>query len=353
MVKLWFDILTPKQAKLFGHMSLELKRRGFDTVVTAREYDYTIPVLKSFGAEFMVIGRYAVGLREKLLEEAKRIIELLHSVNDFDALLAFPNPVAARIAFGLGKAYIAFTDSPHSEAPSRLSLPLASAVIFSSCIPKSEIEKYVVKDKTLLVQFKGVDEVGWLKDSFFDTNYIRKWGLEPHSYVIIRPPEVKASYYKYGNQDVHNFVIRIIELAIKSGYKVLYLPRYIDDSIAKNFAIREFIVPSSEGVDGTKVAYYARAVISGGGTMAREAALLGTPGISIFPSELHVNKCVSEWGFPLWHLTDLAEAYITIRNILKLPDHEIEFYKERAKELLRSLESPLDALNNVLKAILR
>jgi predicted glycosyltransferase len=353
MKKLWFDILTPKQAKLFGCISLKLEKRGFDTIVTAREYDYTIPVLKKLGVKFSAVGGYAEGLREKILEEAKRIIELLHIVNDFNALLAFPNPVAARIAFGLGKPYIAFTDSPHSEAPSRLSLPLASAVIFSSCIPKNEVEKYVIRDKTLLVQFNGVDEVEWLKDFSFDISYLRNWELEPYNYVVIRPPEIKASYYKYSKQEVLSFAIKTIEFAIKSGYKVIYLPRYGDDNIAKGFRNAKEVVIPDEGIDGTKVAYYAKAVISGGGTMAREAALLGTPGISIFPSELHVNKCVSAWGFPLWHQTKLDEAYNTIKNILKLSEHEIILYKEHAEKLLRNLESPFEALIKVLEIALR
>jgi predicted glycosyltransferase len=352
MAKLWFDILTPKQAKLFGHMSLELMKKGFEVIITARDYEYTLPVLRNIGVNFVVIGKYVEGLREKVLEEARRTIELLQIINDFDILLAFPNPVAARIAFGLGRTYIAFTDSPHSEAPSRLSLPLATAVIFSSCIPKSEIERYVMKDKALLVQFNGVDEIEWLKSFSPDVAYLRKWDLEPFNYVVIRPPEIKASYYKYSDHSVPTFIIKIIELIIKNGYKVLYLPRYNDDNVMKSFKdMKEFIVPKGESVDGTKVAYYAKVVISGGGTMAREAALLGTPAISIFPSELYVNRCVMDWGFPLSHLTDLDEAYNNIKNILKSSVNSIELYKEYVKMLLKNLESPSEALSKVLKML--
>ncbi|MEL9939467.1 MAG: DUF354 domain-containing protein [Ignisphaera sp.] len=350
---IWLDVLTPKQAKLFGHIYLSLRENGYKVILTARNYEYTLSVLRSIGVEYKAVGQYVEGLKEKVVEEAKRMLSLLEILENFDVLIAFPNPVASRIAFGLGKPYIAFTDSPHSKAPSRLSLPLSTAVIFSSCIPREEIEKYIYREGTIIRQFHGVDEVEWLKEFNPDPHYISKWGLEPYEYVVIRPPETKASYYTMQGHNIVALLEKIIAESIAKGYKVFYIPRYKDDPLMhKHEGNPNVIIPSNtEDVDASKISYYAKLVITGGGTMAREAALLGTPGLCLFPTRLYVNECVSEWGFPLFHVPEVQKAYETFRHLIDTPANQLEQYKVLAKERIRLLETPSQALKNVLKEI--
>jgi hypothetical protein len=352
MKRIWIDVLTPKQARLFGAIYNKLKKMGYDVIVTARNYDYTAHVLHKLEINFIIVGGYANDLKGKLIEEAKRTIELLNLLSDFDALLAFPNPVAARIAFGLKRPYIAFTDSPHSEAPSRLALPLATAVIFSSCIPKGEIERYIIRDKTIVVQFNGVDEVEWLKDANINAYELKSIEVEPFNYIVIRPPEIKASYYTYELSTILDFISKLAERAIKRNYKVVYLPRYRDDPLIKRFADEKNIIIPWEGVEGTTLVYYARFVISGGGTMAREAALIGTPGISLFPGELYVNRCVAEWGFPLIQTNDPEKLNSIVEKLFNMRESEISEIKAKAMELLKKLEAPSSTLNQVLVKVL-
>ncbi len=345
------DVLTPKQAKLFGYMSLVLRERGFKVFITARNYDYTVSVLKSIGLEYNVIGIYAESLKDKIAEEAKRTLALLEVLPEFDFLMAFPNPVASRIAFGLGKPYIAFTDSPHSKAPSKLSLPLARAVIFSSCIPKEEIERYIVREETIIVQFNGVDELEWIRKFSPDPSYIDRWNLKPYEYIVIRPPEIKASYYNTQKEDVIEVFEKIIKSAISKGYKVVYLPRYHNDYLQHKFKeYREFIIPSNMvDVDASKLSYYARLVVTGGGTMARESALLGTPGICLFPTKLYVNECVSNWGFPLYHISDLQKALNIFNQLLNISTEQLELYKMHAKEKIKMFEIPSEVSLKILE----
>ncbi len=341
---MWIDVLTPKQARLLGSIAQELRDLGYRTIVTARDYDYTVATLRRMGIEFRAIGGYAYGLKEKLVAEAKRVIELVEALEDFDAAIAFPNPVAARIAFGLAKPFIALTDSPHSVAPSRLSLPLAKAVVTSVCIPQYEIRKYIYRDGVIIEQFRGVDEVQWLKDYEPNENEVRDLGLEPYSYIVVRPPEIRASYYTF--EDMREEIASIVSAAIDMGLKVVYMPRYEKDPILEKFSDRkEVVVPSKGvGVEGPALAYYAVAVVTGGSTLAREAALMGTLGISLFPRQLYVNKCIMDFGFPLKHVKCAEEAVSLIREAVRDP----EKHKERARWLLYSLETPMSALLRVL-----
>ncbi|MEM1526057.1 MAG: DUF354 domain-containing protein [Ignisphaera sp.] len=343
---IWLDVLTPKQAMLLGTIATTLKSKGYNVTLTTRSYDYTQAVLKNLGVEFVSLGGYGNTLIDKLLEEINRMRSLVEVLGDkFDIAIAYPNPVAARISFGLNKPYIALTDSPHSEIVSRLSLPLARYVIFSKCIPISTIEPYIYKEKTKLVPYNGVDEVEWLKDIHPDMSYVRSIGLEPYSYVVARPPEVKASYYRYN--DASTVFEAVLNRILDLNLKVLYLPRYIDDPLAQQLRTRKnVVIPStSHGVIGYNVIYYALAVITGGGTLAREAALLGIPGISLFPEELYVDKCVQELGLPLTRCRSLETCLSTLVEYIREPDR----FRCYAQNVLKTLEKPSDALLKLIE----
>lgn len=347
-MKIWLDVLTPKQAMLFGSIYQELVQRSFNVLLTARNYDYTAAVLKQLGVDFVLVGGYGYDLKSKLVEELKRMLSLLNIVESFDTLIAYPNPGAARIAFALQKHYIALTDSPHSEIPSRLSLPLASSVITSTCIPKKMIEQYVFKEKTIIIQYNGVDEVQWLRDFRPDKSYIKSLDLCEYSYIVVRPPEIMASYYRNGAV-ITELIEKIVQYFINQNLSVVYLPRYSYDVVMARFSgMKNFIVPSIEmGVKGSQLLYYAIASISGGGTMAREAALIGTPGISLFPQELYVDECLREKGFPIMHSLSHDSIVERVREGLRDPER----YKKEALTALQNFEKPVSGILRAFEAL--
>ncbi len=348
---IWLDVLTPKQAMLFGSMALELMEHGYSITLTARDYDYTFAVLRNLGIRFIPVGRYADIPTDKIVEEAKRIIELVEKIKYFDVLISYPNPVASRISFGLGKPYIAMTDSPHSEAPSRLSLPLAHIVVFSKCIPEESIKPYIVEGKTKLIQYNGVDEIQWIKNFVPNEKYVKSLGLEPYNYIVLRPPEIKASYYR-DRSVIHVFEI-IVKKILEMNITIVYLPRYKDDEIAMKYNHNElFIVPQqSVGILGTNLLYFSLAAISGGGTMSREAALVGTLGISLFPEDLYVDICIRNKGLPLKRYSisecsDIVDRIISeIRCIIKEP----EKFRSIAKQVVDEMEKPSQTILRLLK----
>jgi len=345
-LKIWIDVLTPKQAKLFAHMI----KRGlyrYRVFVTARDYEYTVAVLRRYGVEPIVVGGYGHDLRSKLVKEVERMKQLLEVVGDFDILIAFPNPAASRIAFGLRRPYIALTDSPHSVAPSRLSLPLADAVVFPSCIPRGEISRFVYPG-TLLEAYRGVDEVEWIKDFHPSMEVIKELDLEPWRYIVARPPEYRASYYEHASSVVAEFE-QIVKACLEREIAVVYMPRYGDDSLLRKFrGCKGFIVPDpAVGIEGSNVLYYAVAAVTGGGTIAREAALLGTLGISLFPHEMYVDKFIELLGLPHAKVRSAEEAMKLIEQVLEEPKR----FKEEAARIVATLETPSDGVSRALKEL--
>ena len=346
MARIWIDVLTPKQGKLFAYLARRLVRHK--VLVTARDYDYTVAVLKRFGIEPVVVGGYGHSLEEKLVEEAKRIEKLVEVVKGFEILVSYPNPSAARVAYGLGMSYVALTDSPHSLHPSRLSLPLARAVVIPSCIPMKMITRFTLPG-THIETYRGVDEVEWLRSFSPNRSSLKELGLEERSYVVVRPPEVRASYYGEEGCRVLEEVATLIKRLGERGLSVVYMPRYLDDEIAARFGGEKWfkIVDRSRGVDGTDLAYHALAVVTGGGSMAREAALLGTLGITFFPTELFVDRFVQSLGLPHRRARNCGEAMKLIGEFARDPDR----YRSMAREIASTLEAPSDALFRVLEEL--
>lgn len=316
--RVWIDVLTSKQATLFGLLAKELRERGHEVLVTCRDYEYTVGALKRFGLDPVVVGRYVIGdPYDKVLGDADRVFGLAVHVERFkpDLLLAYPNPPAARLAFGVGIRYVAITDSPHAYVPSRLSLPLADVVIASHCIPEEDIRRYMIKDSRL-VRYGGVDEVSWLIRSSPDLGYVKSLGLEPGKYLILRPHEHHATYYKSINTEFD--LRKLLNTVLSNDLKLVFLPRYPEheELVSKvPHSLRNKIIVIRGSYDGVSLTFYARAVISGGSTLAREAALLNTLGITYYPGFIYVNECVRAKNYPLFKVSTTEEALELISKV--------------------------------------
>ncbi|NIQ05966.1 MAG: DUF354 domain-containing protein, partial [Candidatus Korarchaeota archaeon] len=115
--------------------------------------------------------------------------------------------------------------------------------------------------------------------------------------------------------------------------KVVFLPRY--DTKQRE----DLIVPQSF-VDSASLVGRADLVLSIGGTIAREAALQGTPSIAIRPvGKSYVNEYLSEKGFPLFTVAP-SEALACAEKYLGR--------KMDATDLLAVLQDPMDVIENIV-----
>ncbi|MEO3993247.1 MAG: DUF354 domain-containing protein [Desulfurococcaceae archaeon TW002] len=337
--RVWIDVLTSKQATLFGLLARELRERGHDVLVTCRDYEYTVGALRRFGLDPVVVGRYVIGdSYDKVLGDADRIFGLAVYVERFkpDLLIAYPNPPAARLAFGTGIKYVAITDSPHAYVPSRLSLPLADIVIASNCIPEEDIRKYMLRDSRL-VRYEGVDEVSWLIRSSPDLSYVRSLGLELGKYLVLRPHEHHATYYK-GIGTVFD-LMKLVSSVLSNDLKLVFLPRYPEHEELINklpHSLKSKVVVIRGSYDGVSLTFYSRAVVSGGSTLAREAALLNTLGITYYPGFLHVNECVRAKNYPLFKVSTAEEALELISKT-ELKEKDLKTTLEKIKNDFKDL----------------
>lgn len=349
-MKIWFEALTGKQALLFHHLALKLEKNGHNTFFTSRPYsiDRANSNLDRLGRKHKSIGKYGNNLKEQLIEGSKRIIELTEYVYEEqpDLMIAFPSPDAFRTAFGLKIPSLQINDTPHATAVAKLTISLSNGLIHSDAIKSEDFAKNGV---TKFFPYSGVDEIEWIKFAKPDENVIKRLDLEKENFIVLRCEESKATYFRnlYPNRiPGQTYMKELIEKLRKKGlkYKFVVFPRYPEqEEILEDMDV---IIPESS-VDGISLTYFSKLTITGGGTMGREAALLGTPTIYSFPMELAVSKFITELGFPLFHFPNINELPKKIINLL-----EYKRIDENERKLkIEKLESPFDGIKRALKEL--
>jgi len=107
--------------------------------------------------------------------------------------------------------------------------------------------------------------------------------------IIIRPPASEAHYHNPESDVLFHAIVDF--LGQKTGVRMVVLPRYKPQEASIRNTWPELInsgaiIIPDHVVNGLNLLWYSDLVISGGGTMNREAAALGVPVYSIFRGKI-------------------------------------------------------------------
>jgi predicted glycosyltransferase len=292
-------------------------------ILTTRKHHETLALARLLGEKFFVIGRYnPSSLFTRLQGSTRRMLKMceLFQGNAPDIAIAHQSVELCRVAFGLGVPIILTADTVYAHAVNRLTIPLADTLIASEAIPKRFFKNLGAQR---IVQFRGVDEVAWTRDFVPTEKFEFKKPL-----IVVRQMEAKASY-ALGKSDLTETLAR----KLTSIGNVLFLPRY-------DYSDREGLLVMKRFVDSLSLSAYADLVINVGGTMAREAALLGTPSIVISTYiRSYVNEYVAKKDFPLF-IVDSSKVLSYAKRYVG--------HKWDVKEKLAELENPVDVIEKVV-----
>jgi uncharacterized protein len=336
--KIWVDVLTPKQA-LFTKAMIERSPSNLELVVTTRDYAELNNFVRQLKLEPISFGKHGGAAIEKKLEasiERMRALVPFAAENRFDCSLSFISPEAARVSFGLGLKHFICSDSPHAIAPSRLVIPLASKLFSPFPIKKERWTQYGL-GASQVFSYHALDPWAWLLPKY---GKLVRSGLSRS--VLIRLEESFASYTRSG-EGISDVIGQLIPVIISQGdYEIILIPRYDEQ---RNWAKRKFgrtcTVPDST-VEGVKLISKADLVIGGGGTMTQEAALLGIPNVSYFPSAwLDVFE---NYYFPKKlsvRASTPSELVRQTRYILSNIEVLKDQFFSRAKKAVRGFEDPV------------
>lgn len=276
-MKIWIDILTPKQL-LFSEPIVEKLSAKHDLLCTSRDYEEVSKLAKIRSFDLVFVGKHGGGdKKSKLKASIHRIEKLSKKIKTFspDIVISFCSPEAARIAYGLGIKHIAFCDSPHAEAVMRLTLPLIQKLLIPFTIPKKEFSKYGIDEKNI-IQYKAIDAFVTIQRKINKKSKL-PFKNNNKKNILIRVEEEEASYTSKSSK-----IIPIIKKIEKEygNENIVVLGRYTEqvENLQKIIGKKVKIVKMA--YDGKHLLENTDIFIGSGGTMTAESGLMGIPTIS-------------------------------------------------------------------------
>lgn len=240
----------------------------------------------------------------------------------------------------MGIPSVNLNDNDLSFHVCKLVFPLSNTVVVPEVFPDEVLSSSGALDR--IRRFRGVTEVAHVLDHL-ETCEISKKPMLEEPYVIFRPAPEWASYLESKTKQFS--AEKLISCMIKQidDIKVYILPRKgVNLKLRRGAGGRIRMLKGP--IDFLAAVERAEAFIGAGGTMTREAALLGIPSISTFPGER--EPCVTQF---------LIEKGLVIR--LKSPKKVVEAVinfirdegirkelKIRSKSFLRESEDPSEVL---------
>ncbi|MBL7001355.1 MAG: DUF354 domain-containing protein [Nitrosopumilus sp.] len=341
-MKIWIDILTPKQL-LFSEQIIKKLGKKHDFLCTSREYREVVKLAKIRNFGLVFVGKHGGGDKKAKLEASMdRMQKIYGKIKAFspDITISFCSPEAARISFGLGVKHVAFCDSPHADAVMRLTLPLIQKLLVPNVIPKNEFSRYGI-DKKDIISYKAIDAIVTIKRKI-DQKASLPFKDNKRKNILIRVEEREASYASKSSK-----IIPIIKQIVKEYDKenIVILGRYTKQiqDLQKKFGKKAKIVKMS--FDGKHLLNNTDIFIGSGGTMTAESALLGIPTISY-----NAVPNIIESYLVKKHLVKRETNPVKICNyIKKIVTTSNREHQKRVKKITVKMEDPIQKLINVLK----
>ncbi len=286
-MRVWVDFTNTAHVLVLRPLVEALEADGHEVELTARPLSHTVELLEDWGHPFRVIGRHGGSNRAaKALAAAGRTPQLVAFARGrrFDRALAHGSvdlPPAARL---LRIPNATMFDYEWAVAQHHLNCRLANRVLVPDAIPAERLARYGVKPPKL-VRYPGLKEEYYLAEFEPDPAVLEGLAVSPES--ILAVIRTAPSYATYLGGAESSLIPRVLaRLAADERTQTVVLARTPEQREATRALGLPRVVVPERAVDGRTLVAYADVLVSAGGTMNREAAVLGTPVWSVFEGRL-------------------------------------------------------------------
>lgn len=287
---IWIDIENTPHVLFFKPVIKMLKIRGYAVKVTARRCTQTIQLLDRMGISFDEIGSHYEGKYSwlKAVYVLCRVFQLClwkrdKLINQAICHSSRSMLIASRI---MGIKNLCFMDYEY-----------VAMKVFRYCTDTLLIPQSISKEVFIQKGFSEnrIKHLPGFKEQYYMTpvnpnDLIRKYNIRSSDIVVtLRPPAERAHYHQADSEKLWEELIRYLD-SVKSSMRIFIIHRYpfqlevTQKNIFFNRKNRFIFLDVPE--DGMKLLALSDLVITGGGTMLREAVALGIPAYSFFTGKL-------------------------------------------------------------------
>ncbi|MBA2570534.1 MAG: DUF354 domain-containing protein [Chloroflexi bacterium] len=316
--RVWIDLTNSPHVVFFRPILRRLADAGVESVVTARDYAQTLGLLRLYAIPHTVVGRHGgARVAGKAVGFARRSAALARFGRGRGATQAVSHgsndlAVAARL---LRLHSTVLHDYEGATAMHRINFRLADKVMIPAVIP-FEALRALGLDRRRYRPYPGIKEQVSLADFDPDLGVMDTLGLDRERPVaVLRPPATMSLYHRFANP----FFSEVLEWLIATDAQVVLLPRTPEQ--AREFEQTPGVTVPARPVDGPSLVYAADVVVSAGGTMNREAALLGTPTWTTFRGELGaVDRMLIDTG--RMRILERPDQLVVEKRVATPPEYE-------------------------------
>jgi predicted glycosyltransferase len=285
-MRVWVDMTNVAHPIVLRPLIELLERDGHEVEITARPLSHTLELLDAWGHPYSAIGRYGGASKPgKARAAADRIGRLLRFARGrrFDYALAHASADLPPVCRTLGIPNTTMFDYEWATLQHHVICRLATRVLVPEAIPPERLRRYGAKPPKL-VRFPGLKEEYYLASFEPDRTTLEKLGVpEGEPVCVVRTP---PSYALYLGGSENALLPPLLRRLDRQGCWSVVLTRTAEQRAAVNSLALERTIAPEHAQDGRSLVALADALVSAGGTMNREAAVLGTPVWSIFEGPL-------------------------------------------------------------------
>lgn len=296
-MRVWIDLTNAPHVPVLAPLARVLEERGATVEFTARPYGQTAELAALHGLRVEEIGAH--GGRSRV-GKGRAAVGRVHALRrwakgrGFDVGLAHGStdqPVVGRL---LGFPTVTMFDYEGARLQHGVNCRLASRTLVPDAIPVEAITAHGAR-ASQVVRYPGLKEEYALWGFTADPTVRDALGVRPDALLaVLRPPPELALYHRTDNP----LFDRVLErLAADPTVDTVVLPRTAEQGAAvRALGLPRVLVPE-RAIDARSLVATADVVVSAGGTMNREAVVLGTPVWTTFAGQLGaVDRALIDQG---------------------------------------------------------
>jgi predicted glycosyltransferase len=332
-MRIWLDLSNSPHALLFEPIVTALEERGHAVLITARDNSQTVELALQRWPETEIIGGESPRARgAKGATLARRVAELRRWARSRRPDVALSHNSYAQIIAAVACRLPAVTAMDYEHQPANhLAFRLAHTVLLPAAMRQFPVERLGARPaKTRF--YPGAKEELYLGEFTPDPEVLSRLGISRSAtsvIVVARTPPSRALYHSADNP---LFEQALRTVCAQEHARTVVLVRHPEQRQALQRMALERLVAPETAVDSRSLLHAADLVIGAGGTMTREAALLGARTFTAFAGR---PAAVDDWLERSGRLSRLSSAD-QLRELAPRPQKrsDLDRLRERGRLLL-------------------
>ena len=282
-MRVWIDFSNSPHPLLFAPIARRLGELGHTVLVTARDNAQTLELARERWPDVDAVGTETPrrrGTKGAAITRRARELHRWARAHRLDVALShnsYAQIVAARLA---RLRVITAMDYEHQPA-NHVAFRLAERILLPEALPVERVRRQGATGRKVRL-YPGLKEELYVGDFEPDPAVLARLGIERDgrdAVVVMRAPPSRAMYHQFENPLYEHVLQRV---AREPSAACVVLTRHAEQRAALAARSLSNVVVPTSAVDARSLMYAADLVVGAGGTMTREAAVMGVPTVSVY-----------------------------------------------------------------------